>query len=450
MSATTLTARPRLRRPSPTAVQLFVLAAACLTFVTTETQPVALLVPMAHGLHVSESTVGLLMTAYAGVAALSAIPLTVLASRVPRRRLVIATVAILVVSQLVLGIAPNYGTALGARLIGALAHGVYWAVLAQIIASLVPRERVGRATAAVLAGNSLALVAGTPLVSALGALVGWRAAVDVMGACALAVVIAMGFVIPNVPAASSAADGRRAVLARAARHRGVMIICIITVLLAFGQFVAFTYLAPLVRAHTGLTGTGLSAVLLAYGAAGVVGVGLVGRIADHHPRRALMLCCGGIVAGIALIAGIPHGTLVMVMATLAWGAGFTALPICLQSAVLRVAPDIPDTASAIYVVAFQIGIGAGALAGAGLLGAHELSAIPDLALGLFVAGSVLAGLARVTFAADGAEVRPGREIVARTAVTRLRAPGGRMIPRRFPSRRAAVRARRGRRPAQRR
>jgi predicted MFS family arabinose efflux permease len=434
------------------AVQLFVLAAACFTFVTTETQPVALLVPMAHGLHESESTIGLLMTAYAGVAALSAIPLTVLASHVPRRRLVIITVATLVVSQLVLGIAPNYGTALGARLVGALAHGVYWAVLAQIIASLVPRERVGRATAAVLAGNSLALVAGTPLVSALGALVGWRAAVDVMGACALAVVVAMGFVIPNVPAASAISDGRRAVLARAVRHRGVLIVCAITVFLAFGQFVAFTYLAPLVRAHTGLTGTGVSAVLLAYGAAGVVGVALVGRIADRHPRRALMLCCAGLVAGLGLIAGIPHGTLVMVVATLAWGAGFTALPICLQSAVLRVAPDVPDTASAIYVVAFQIGIGGGALAGAGLLGAHELSAIPDVTLAIFLAGSLLAVLARATFAADGAAVSPGRDKIAtRSASSRRRAPGARVIARRVPLRRSAVRARRAaRRPAQRR
>ena len=449
MSSTTLTAR-RLRRPSPTTIQLFVLAAACFTFVTTETQPVALLVPMARGLHVSESTIGLLMTAYAGVAALSAIPLTVLASHMPRRRLVILTVATLVISQLVLGIAPNYGTALGARLVGALAHGVYWAVLAQIIASLVPRKRVGRATAAVLAGNSLALVAGTPLVSALGALVGWRAAVDVMGACALAVVIAMGFVIPNVPAASAVADGRRAMLSRAARHRGVLIVCAITVFLAFGQFVAFTYLAPLVRAHTGLTGTGVSAVLLAYGAAGVIGVGLVGRIADHHPRRALMLCCAGLVAGLALIAGIPHGTLVMVVAILAWGAGFTALPICLQSAVLRVAPDIPDTASAIYVVAFQVGIGGGALAGAGLLGAHQLSAIPDVTLAVFLIGSLLAALARATFAADGAAPRPGREIAARSALGRLRAPGARVVQRRFPARTAAVRARRARRPAPRR
>lgn len=431
MLSTTLTSRPRLRRPSPTAFQLFVLAAACFVFVTTETQPVALLVPMAHGLHVSDGTIGLLMTAYAGVAALTAIPLTVLASRMRRRRLVIATMALLVVSQLGLELAPVYGAALGTRLVGALAHGVYWSVLAQIIASLVPRERVGRATAAVIAGNSVALVAGTPLVSALGALVGWRAAVGAMGVAALAVVVAMGFVIPDVPAASGLAEGRRAMLARAGRHPGVLIVCGVTVLLAFGQFVAFTYLAPLIRAHTGLTGTGVSAMLLAYGVAGVLGVVGVGRIADLRPRRALMTCCAAIVAGLALIAAVPHGTLVMVLATLAWGAGFTALPICLQSAVLRVAPDIPDTASALYVVAFQIGIGGGALAGAGLLGAHKLSAIPDVTLAVFLAGSLLAAAARATFAADGAP-----------PPARLRAPGARFVARRVPRRPSLVRARR--------
>lgn len=431
MLSMTLTGRPRLRGPSPTTIRLFVLAAACFVFVTTETQPVALLEPMARGLRVSESTIGLLMTAYAGVAALTAIPLTVLASRVRRRRLVIATMTMLVVSQLALGLAPAYGDALGARLVGALAHGVYWAVLAQIIASLVARERVGRATAAVLAGNSVALVAGTPLVSALGALVGWRAAVDAMGVAALAVVLAMCFVIPDVPAASGLAEGRRAMLTRAGRHPGVLIVCGVTVLLAFGQFIAFTYLAPLVRAHTGLTGTGVSAVLLAYGVAGVIGVVLVGRVADRHPRRALMTCCTALVAGLALIAAIPHGTVVMVLATLAWGAGFTALPICLQSAVLRVAPDIPDTASALYVVAFQIGIGGGALAGAGLLGAHELSAIPGVTLAVFLAGSLLAAAARATFAADGA-----------APPARLRAPGARFVARRVAARPAMVRARR--------
>lgn len=405
----TLLASParRLTRPSATAVRLFVLAAATFTFVTTETQPVALLSPMAHGLSVSESTVGLLMTAYAAAAALTAIPLTVLATRVPRRRLVIATVAMLVISQLALALAPDYGVALAARLFGALAHGVFWSVVAQVAASLVPRDRLGRATAAAFAGNSVALVIGTPLVSALGAIAGWREAVGMMGLLALLVVLGMARVLPEVDAPAPDPD-RRALVTAALRNRGVMIVCAVTVLLAFGQFVAFTYMAPILRAHTGLTGTGLSAVLLAYGLAGVVAFARLGAIADRRPRAALLSCCGLIVAGLAVIVAAAHGVVPFLLATLAWGAGFTALPIFLQSAVLRIAPDMPDTASSIYVVAFQIGIGGGALVGSGLLGSGHLTAIPQLALVLFIAGSAIAAAARRTFGPEvAAPGQPG-------------------------------------------
>jgi len=388
-----------LRRPSATAIRLFVLAGATFMFVTTETQPVALLSPMAHGLSVSESKVGLLMTAYAGAAALTAIPLTVLASRVPRRHLLIATVGLLVISQLALALAPDYAVALGARLLGALAHGVFWSVVAQVAASLVPRDRLGRATAAAFAGNSVALVIGVPLVTALGAIAGWREAVAVMGVLALLVVLGMARVLPEIDAPAPDPD-RRALVSAALRHRGVRIVCAVTVLLAFGQFLAFTYLAPIVREHTGLTGTGLSAVLLAYGVAGVAAFARLGSMADRRPRAALISCCALIVTGLAVIVAIAHGTVPFIVATVVWGAGFTALPIFLQSAVLRVAPEMPDTASSVFVVAFQIGIGGGALAGSGLLGSGHLSAIPQLALVLFVAGSAVAAAARRTFGGD--------------------------------------------------
>jgi predicted MFS family arabinose efflux permease len=390
-----------IRRPSPLAIQLFVLAAATFVFVTTETQPVALLVPMSRDLGVSESTIGLLMTAYAGLAALTAIPLTIFASRIPRRPLVIATVAMLVASQVTLALAPSYEFALLARLVGALAHGVFWSVIAQVAATLVARDRIGRATAAVFAGNSVALVAGVPLVSAIGSLVGWRAAVACMGVFAALIVAGMWRVLPAMGSGEAHLD-RRDILTGAFRLPRLLIVCAVTVFVALGQFVAFTYLAPIVRAHTGLSGTGLAAVLLAYGAAGVVGVAAVGSITDRRPRAALLSCCGAVVGALALISVLGHSTLGIVLGVIAWGAGFTALPICLQSAVLRVAPKIPDTASALYVVAFQIGIGGGALIGAGLLGAGELGSIPTVALALIATGSLIAAAAGSTFARDPA------------------------------------------------
>ncbi len=383
-------------RPAPTPLALFVLACATFVFVTTETQPVALLAPMSAGLHVSESAVGLLMTAYAAVAALTAIPLTIFASRIPRRALMIATVGLLVVSEAMLALAPSYGVALAARLVGAMAHGVFWSVIAQVAANLVDRERVGRATAVVFAGNSMALVVGTPIVSAIGALVGWRAAVGGMGVVAAATVLGMWLVLPATSSGEAHLE-RSEIFTLAARTPRLPIVCVVTLFLALGQFVAFTYMSPIVRAHTGLTGTGLSVVLLAYGAAGILGVAAVGAATDRRPRAALLACCAAVVAALALLAIVARSTPATVAAAVVWGAGFTALPICLQTAVLRVAPRVPDTASALYVVAFQIGIGSGALIGAGLLHAGDVRAIPAVACGFVAVGSLIAALAASTF-----------------------------------------------------
>ena len=391
----------RCRRPAPVSLQLASLAAATFVFVTSETQPVALLAPMATGLHTSESAIGLLLTAYAALAALTAIPLTILASRVPRRRLLLVLVATLVVSQLGYALAPSYGWVLAARLIAALAHGVFWSIVARVAATLVAPDRVARATAMVFVGNSLALVVGTPLVSAVGALVGWRAAVACVGAVAALAVVAMAATLPDVPSEEAGLDRRR-ILGDALRRPRLLILCVVTTLIVLGQFTAYTYIAPIVRAHSGLTGTGLSAVLLAYGAAGIAAVVAVGAIADRRPRLAVLSCCAAIVAALAALSVGRSSTALTVAAVLAWGAGFTALPICLQSTVLRVAAPIPDTASALYVVAFQIGIGGGALLGALLLGGSgHVGILPVVGLSLITTGSILAAAARDTFSDQG-------------------------------------------------
>ncbi len=395
MASTTMSVRGW--RPAPVTLQLASLGAATFVFVTSETQPVALLAPMAAGLHTSEGAIGLLLTAYAALAALTAIPLTILASRVARRRLLIVMVAALVVSQLGLTFAPSYGFVLAARLIGALAHGVFWSIVARVAASLVAPDRVARATALVFIGNSLALVVGTPLVSAAGAVIGWRAAVACVGAAAALAAGAMAATLPHVASGEAHLDRRR-ILGDALRRPRLLILCAVTTLIVLGQFTAYTYIAPIVRARSGLTGTGLSVVLLAYGVAGIAAVGAVGAIADRRPRLAVLSCCGAIAIALAALSAGESSTALTIAAVLAWGAGFTALPICLQSTVLRVAAPIPDTASALYVVAFQIGIGGGALLGALLLGGvGQVGILPVVGLSLITAGSLLAAAARDTF-----------------------------------------------------
>ncbi|HET9102880.1 MAG TPA: MFS transporter [Solirubrobacteraceae bacterium] len=370
-----------------TRAALAAMAAATFVFVTTETQPVALLDPLSSGLHVGPPAIGLLMTAYAVVAGLTAIPLTFASAGIRRRPLILACVAVLTVSQAAAAVAPSYGVMLAARLLCALAHGVFWSVIAQVAASLVAPERAGRATAAAFAGNSLALVAGTPLVTAIATWLGWRPAVALLGGAGALTLVALYLLLPDAPVAQRPSP---ASFARALRSRALLAVCAITTMVVIGHFAAFTFFAPIVRADAGLTGTGLALVLLVYGAAGVAGVVIAGALADRSGRLAGAAGCALVLIALVMLSLAQHSVAVTVIAAALWGLALTGLPVAWQTVVLRAVPHQPDGASSLYVVCFQVGIGGGALLGAGLLAADGVPAVLHAAVLFAALGTALA------------------------------------------------------------
>ena len=384
---------------------LAALAASAFVYVTAETLPVGLLPQISEGLGVTEAQVGLLLTSYAVVAGVTTIPLTAITMRIPRHQLITGTVAVFVVSQVAAALAPTFGVLVLARLICAVAHGVFWSAIAPVAARLAPPGLAGRATSMVFLGNSLAIVLGVPLGTALGQWLGWRTAVGVLAAAGAVCVLLLIRLLPVLPALPQDRDTSTAARLRASvtilRSGPVAAVCLITVVLVVGHFAAYTYIAPLVRRDGGLEGVALSALLLGYGAAGVLGTWFVGRHVDRRPGPLLTAMLA--LMAVSLVALVPVlGVVPTVLAALLWGGTFTAIPVCLQAAILRVAPQARDAASAVYVVAFQIGIGAGALIGERLVGTGRLGVLPIVGAALALASAVMVWRSRVAFP-SGAE-----------------------------------------------
>src|SRR5690242_3020861 len=155
------------------AVQLVVLASAAFVYVTAEMVPVGALPAIASDLRVSEAVVATLLASYALVAAVTTVPLVRLTAHWPRRRTLLITLACLTASQLISALAPNFAVLAGGRVLCALTHGLMWSVIAPIGARLVPATHTGRATTAIYAGTTLALVVGSPLTAAMSQLWGW-------------------------------------------------------------------------------------------------------------------------------------------------------------------------------------------------------------------------------------------------------------------------------------
>ena len=178
MTAETRTATPGTRPWTPRiAVQLVVLASAAFIYVTAELLPVGLLSAIARNLNVSVVLVGTLLSWYALVALLTTIPLVRWTAHLPRRRVLVVSLACLTVSQLISALAPNFAVLAAGRVLCALTHGLLLSVIAPIATRLVPQSHAGRATTSIYVGSSLALVVGIPLTAAMSLMWGWRLAV---------------------------------------------------------------------------------------------------------------------------------------------------------------------------------------------------------------------------------------------------------------------------------
>jgi predicted MFS family arabinose efflux permease len=385
---------------------LLALAVATFLSISGEMLPTGLLPEMSGELGVSESSIGLLVSVFAFTVVLTSTGLTHLTRTLPRHLIVVGLITVLAISAALTAIAPTYELVVASRVLGGLAHGMFWAIGGAYAAHLVPREQVGRALAVAMSGGTLAFVLGVPLGTALGQALGWRAAFGILaGAMALGAVLVWRL-LPPVPSTHDAKPAGDALAAStgtgsvptvtgsvpaASRHlpppsvMGIVFSCIITAVFMVGHYSFFTYIAPYLLRSTGIAESSLSVALFAFGIAGGVGLLMVGWFLGKRPRVSIPVGVGVVVVSVlalVLLEGQPGPSLV---AFVVWGVTFGALPPLFQTKMLQVSPEKHrDIASAFYTTAFNTGIGGGALIGALVLDGSGLDTLPLLYVGVAV------------------------------------------------------------------
>jgi len=395
---------PRTTSPFPY-FALVTVAIAIFLSVTTEMLPTGLLPEMSADLHVSESLIGITVSVFAFTVVVSTAPLTALTRRIPRHALVVTVLLVLAVSTVATASAPTYILLVAARIVGGLAHGVFWSVVGAYAAYLVPRDQVGRAVSITLGGGSLAFVLGVPLGTALGHAIGWRASFFVLG---ILLIIGAGFVyrfLPRVDHLVGAAvvgtvTGGITVLDDEFRQSSVprrdhsamavVFVCVITAIIMIGEYCFYTYVAPYLTRAVGLDASALSPALFAFGIAGAISLVIVASALGRRPRLGLMISLVVLLASVLLLGFVPRVLPVSLPAFFLWGLAIGILPPLLQTRMLHAAPArIRDTASAFYTTAFNVGIGGGALLGAVLLGTLGLGSLPFVFAGILLLSIVL-------------------------------------------------------------
>jgi predicted MFS family arabinose efflux permease len=371
--------------PHPTRLQIVVLSASVFMAVTTELLPAGLLPWLSSDLGVENDRAGLLVTAYAFVVATTALPLTKATIRWPRRRLITAVLLGYAVSNVLMAIAGSLLVAGLARLVGGLSHAILFSIVTAYAARIVRPERLGGTVAVLWLGTALALLVGVPAGTALAAATGWRQPFVVLAVLAAGLAGCAAIVLAPI----ETRDAERVSVRSVVRTPGVALVAVATALVMLGNFMVYTYIGPLLQS-AGFAERQIGPALLVHGTAGVAGLWFSARTADHQPRLGLVIALSLLVCSLIVFGVVGDAKAAALVALVGWGGAYGGLATFFNAAALR-ASRAHDTATALINMAFNVGIGGGALLGALVLGAGGQPPVH----GLLAAGLVGAGLVLV-------------------------------------------------------
>lgn len=339
------------------------LTAAATVYNTSEFLPTALLTNIGGTLAVSESRVGLIISAYAWVVTLLSLPLMVLASRFSMRRILFWVLGLFALLQLATGLSQGYWALMASRMGVACVHALFWAIVAPLAVRQMPEAWHGVALGTLSVGSSVAMVLGIPLGRALGLHVGWRGAFLTLGALAAAFFLAL---LPALPPAPKEKAFTFRKIPGLLKNRTLLKIYGATILALGGYYCWNSYLDAFLLKTAGLTPNAITGIFTVLGIASVGG-GVLYTLVSRRCNRLLEL--GVLTMGIPLLALLPAtrflaGTVLLCAIP---AIGFTLFNVACQSDVVSsTRGNASAVAMAIFSALFNLGVAAGTLLGAGV------------------------------------------------------------------------------------
>lgn len=263
---------------------------------------VGVLSDIARSYHVPLSTVGFLVTAFAGVYAISTPIITTLTSNWNRYKLLMLLMTVFFIGNTLTAMAPTLGWLLFARIITAAVAGTIISLINLLVSIITPMDKRPMVLAWVGAGFSIASVIGVPLGTTIATLLSWHDSFWIISGLTLIVFALLVWLTPrDTPQIKGSILEQLALLKD---HRVLLGIGITVAVLSL-QYTFYTYVRPLITTVMDFSLTSLNWLLLLLGVMSIIGNEIAGIVASHNgvqklPFVFILMTILSLILGIAL------------------------------------------------------------------------------------------------------------------------------------------------------
>ena len=325
---------------------------------------------LSAGLAVSPATAGLLMAAGGVVIGFGAPIFATLTSGIDRRLLLAGSLIYYAIGHALSALAPDFSSLLVIRALMVISAGIFTPQAAATVGLLVPPEKRAGAIAFIFIGWSIASVAGLPTGSLIGAFLGWRLAYALMAVLALAAAILVWRTLPKgLNAGKLSLKAWRDVFFDPV----LVIILLVTLASASGQFTVFSYIAVLFKETLGASPGLIAGLLAGFGLAGVIGNSLAARfVARLGIDRLILLALAALLVGMIAFSALVGFMAGVAISIAVWGLGTFSSNSLQQSRLFAHAPALAPASVALNTSTIYLGQAIGSAVGAKLVAENAL------------------------------------------------------------------------------
>ncbi|CAM3609476.1 MFS transporter [Polaromonas hydrogenivorans] len=313
----------------------------------------------------------LLVSIYTLAAAASGLLAATFVDFFERKGLLLTLFALFALATLLCAMAPDYQTLLLTRGLAGVFGGVLGALLQTIVGDVIPFERRGQASGAVMSATAAASVLGVPASLMLATALGWQWPFVAIAAIAVVFLGLAARHVPALPRRPTAPAGRGwrqsfGGIGAVLRDRNHLMAMLFMTLGAFSTFTVIPYLTLYLVGNVGLSAQQLPMVYALGGMAGFFSARWIGRLADRWGKvRTYRLIALLSMAPIFMQTHMPPMALgwVLLCSTLFFTLGLGRAIPAMAITISAVQPPLRGTFLSLNSAVQQLACGAAAFLG---------------------------------------------------------------------------------------
>lgn len=372
---------------------LIMILMSSVTFVgiLSELMPSGVLPLMMEDLNISEVQTGNLVGYYAIASAIFAIPLISMTMQFNRKYLLLILLGGFAISNIISGLVYDYTVIIILRIIGGICAGVMWPMIAAYGMRLVDEQHHGKAIAVIMAGTTLGISIGMPIMTAVGNDYGWRTEFIGLGGFIILIALISFIALPSTPGEKLTKSSSPFALLKIP---AVLLILLLTLLGVIAHYGVYVYITSLVD-EIQLAG-GVESALLFFGIGSLISVLLAIKYTDKYLRLLTILMFALLIVSMLIFLmfggtkGMGH------FAFFLWGLSFGPLVTLLQAGVSRQVETAKDVATSVQSSVFNLSIMIASSVAGLLLGIYSPMSLVYFAIALSIPGMIISYFSKKT------------------------------------------------------